>query len=148
MSAIVTLIKKSVFGQSAENGYWLFSKIPPAVIKKMENGSFCQTIRYVAEHSAFYRRKFAKLNIDPTRIRNPQDLGDFFTTAEDIRNHVEEFVCQRPDTAFETTGTISKRPKRVYYSREEVSEAGWAGAIGLYGLGIRKEDRTAAQAVG
>ena len=143
MSAIVTLIKKSVFGQSAENGYWLFSKIPPAVIKKMENGSFCQTIRYVAEHSAFYRRKFAKLNIDPTRVRVPQDLGDFFTTAEDIRNHVEEFVCQRPDTAFETTGTVSKRPKRVYYSREEVSEAGWAGAIGLYGLGIRKEDRIA-----
>lgn len=143
MSAIVSWVKKSVFGQSAENGYWLFSKVPPGLIKKMEQGSFRQTMRYVYRHSAFYRRKFDELNINPEEVRKPGDLGSFFTTPEDIRNHVEEFVCQRPDTAFETTGTTSKRPKRVYYSRSELYEAGWAGAIGLYGLGLRKEDRIA-----
>jgi phenylacetate-CoA ligase len=56
---------------------------------------------------------------------------------------VKEFICAPPDTAYETTGTTSKKPKRVYFSRQEVREAGWSGAVGLWGLGVRADDRVA-----
>ncbi|MBI2095213.1 MAG: phenylacetate--CoA ligase family protein [Candidatus Omnitrophica bacterium] len=49
----------------------------------------------------------------------------------------------KPDTAYETTGTTSKKTKRVYFSRQEIKEAGWAGAVGLWGVGVRPADRVA-----
>ena len=109
----------------------------------MERDNFRGTVRYAAEHSPFYKKKFAERSIDAAKISKPEDLGDFFTTAEDIRANPEEFICMKADTAYETTGTTSKRPKRVYFSRNEVQEAGWAGAVGLWGLGVRPEDRVA-----
>ncbi len=109
----------------------------------LQEKNFSQTIRYVYRHSLFYKKKWDALGIRADRVRRPEDLGDFFTTAEDIRENPEAFICRKPDTAYETTGTTSKKTKRVYFSRQEVKEAGWAGAVGLWGLGMRPEDRVA-----
>ena len=141
--SIISLIDKIPFGSSAQKGYFLYSKIPPKFFQKLETENFRKTILYVYKNSKFYKRKFDERSINPKKVKSPEDLGDFFTTAEDIQENVEDFVCQRPDTAFETTGTTSKRAKRVYFSRYEIKEAGWAGAVGLWGVGIRPEDRVA-----
>ena len=135
------MINKLPFGNSAEKGFFLYSKLPSSLFRKMEQDNFRKTVQFVAKHSKFYQRKFAEHKIDISKIRKPEDLGDFFTTAEDIRQDPEEFICLPAETAYETTGTTSKRPKRVYFSRSEVEEAGWAGAVGLWGIGIRPEDR-------
>ncbi|MBI3315695.1 MAG: phenylacetate--CoA ligase family protein [Candidatus Omnitrophica bacterium] len=119
----------------------LYSKIPPKALHQIELDNFRKTVRYVYERSKFYRKKFDELNLDPGRLKRPEDLGDFFTTAEDIRQNPEDFVCGKPDTAYETTGTTSRKPKRVYFSRHEIQDAGFSGAVGLWALGIRKEDR-------
>jgi len=140
---IISLINKIPFGEPAEKGYFLYTKVPAGILKKLEEDNFRQTIRFVAEKSPFYRRKFAEFKIDAKKVNHPEDLGEFFTTAEDIRANPEEFICLPPDTAYESTGTTSKKTKRVYFSRNEVREAGWAGAVGLWGVGIRKEDRVA-----
>ncbi len=128
---------------SVKTGFLLYSKLPPSLLKKIEQSNFRKTVAFVYEHSKFYRRKFQERNIDPRRVKSPKDLGDFFTTAEDIRESPEDFLCGRPDTAYETTGTTSKKPKKVYFSRREIQEAGWAGAVGLWGVGVRPEDRVA-----
>ncbi len=107
----------------------------------METDNFKKTVRYVHQHSKFYKREFDKRSIDPDKVKTPEDLKDFFTTAEDIRANAQEFICMPPDTAFETTGTTSRKPKRVYFSRNEVHEAGWSGAVGLWALGVRPEDK-------
>jgi phenylacetate-CoA ligase len=130
-------------GNSAAKGLWVYTHVPQRVLDRMAASAFRSSIRYAAEHSPFYKRKFAERRIDARAIARPEDLGDFFTTAEDIRANVQEFVCARPDTAYETTGTTSKRTKRVYFSRSEIREAGWSGAVGLWGMGIRPEDRVA-----
>lgn len=140
---LISLIDRIPFGHSAGKGYWLYRNIPPGFFQKLEEDNFKKTVRYVYRHSRFYRRRFDELNIRPEKIRRPEDLGDFFTTAEDLRNFTEEFVCARPDTAYESTGTTSKRTKRVYFSRGEIQDAGWAGAVGLWGVGVRPEDRIA-----
>ena len=141
---LTTLINYLPIGNnSAEKGYFLYTKIPERFRRKFEENNFRGTIRFVGEHSAFYKRKFAEHKIDPKKINYPEDLGGFFTTAEDIRANPDEFVCLPPETAYESTGTTSKKTKRVYFSRNEVREAGWAGAVGLWGIGIRPEDRIA-----
>src|SRR3989338_5390844 len=139
--SIISLIDKIPFGSSAEKGYFLYTKLPGKFFQGMELENFRKTVQYVYEKSKFYKRKFNELHIDPKKVRTPEDLGDFFTTPEDIRANVEDFVCMTPDTAYESTGTTSKRTKRVYFSRNEVREAGWSGAVGLWALGVRKEDR-------
>ena len=140
---IISLINKFPVGESAEKGYFLYTKVPPWILKKTEGENFRKTVRFVGEKSPFYKRKFSEHKIDANKINCPDDLGDFFTTAEDIRSNPDEFLCTRPDTAYESTGTTSKKTKRVYFSRHEVREAGWAGAVGLWGVGLRKEDRVA-----
>ena len=141
--SLISLIEKIPFGNPAARGFWLYSKVPQSFLKKIEQENFRKTVLFVYEHSKFYRRKFNQHQINLKEVSGPEDLGDFFTTAEDLREHVDEFVCQRPDTAYETTGTTSKKPKRVYFSRNEVKEAGWAGAVGLWGVGVRPTDRVA-----
>jgi phenylacetate-CoA ligase len=121
--------------------YSLYSRIPRKFLDRIELDNFQKTVRYVAQHSEFYRRKFDAFRIDPRKVKTPSDLGDFFTTAEDLRAAPEEFLCANPDTAYETTGTTSKKSKRVYFSRHEIRDAGFAGAVGLWGLGVRPEDR-------
>ncbi len=139
--SLISLINNFPFWNPAQKGYFLYSRLSGDFIQKMERDNFKGTVRFVAKHSPFYRKQFKKHKIDASRVESPADLGDFFTTAEDIRQNPEEFICLKPDTAYETTGTTSKRPKRVYFSRTEVDEAGWAGAVGLWGLGIRPSDR-------
>lgn len=139
----IGLLNLIPFGNPAEKGYWLYTQAPRHFLDSMEAGNFQKTVRFCAEHSPFYKRKFKELAIDPARVKAPSDLEDFYTTAEDIRANPHEFVCRPADTAYESTGTTSKKTKRVYFSRSEVKEAGFAGAVGLWGLGVRKEDRVA-----
>jgi len=141
--SIISLIDKIPFGNSAQKGFYLYSKLPQGFLENLEKDNFRKTVRYVYENSKFYKRKFDEAGIRPEKVRVPEDLGNFFTTPEDIRENVHEFVCMPPDTAYETTGTTSKKTKRVYFSRNEVKEAGWSGAVGLWGLGVRPEDRVA-----
>jgi phenylacetate-CoA ligase len=115
---------------------------PPWVIEKMQRARFRRTLRLAAERSSFYREQFRKRGIDVRRINHPSELGDFYTTGEDLRSHgAEAFLTGRADTAFETTGTTSPIPKRVFFSQRELDEMGRTSAIGLYRLGIRAEDR-------
>ena len=118
------------------------SRLPPSLIPGIRRGKFRRLMRYVNERSPFYRRRFKEAGIDVRGLREPADLGDFFTTAQDLRdNPVEEFLCARPELGFETTGTTATTGKRVYFSRREAADMGRDGAVGLYNLGLRPEDR-------
>ncbi len=116
--------------------------IPLSVVPRIQKEKFRRVLRYVSERSPFYRRRFKEIGIDIRQVHVPADLGDFFTTAQDLRdNPVEEFLCGRPELGFETTGTTATTSKRVYFSRREAADMGRDGAIGLYNLGLRQEDR-------
>ena len=57
------------------------------------------------------------------------------------RKNADAFIVRRPDTAFETTGTTSPVPKRVFFSRREIADMGRLSAIWLHLLGLRPHDR-------
>jgi phenylacetate-CoA ligase len=120
----------------------LAAHLPAPIGSAVRRGKFRAIVRYVAVRSPFYRRRFRDLGIDPRRIRTPEDLGTFFTTPQDLTdNPVEDFLCAPPELGFESTGTTGTAPKRVYFSRQEVADMGRDGAVGLYNLGLRADDR-------
>lgn len=124
-----------------ERAKQMLGLMPEAFIERMQAARFRSTLRLVAERSRFYHEEFKKRGIDARRVRHPSELGDFYTTGEDLRRHgPEAFVVGRADTAFETTGTTSPVPKRVFFSNRELREVGRASAIGLRNLGLRRED--------
>src|SRR3989440_9259590 len=115
---------------------------PAWSLPKIQRARFRRTLRLAAERSSFYREQFRHRGIDVRRIEHPSELGDFYTTGEDLREHgAEAFLVRRPDTAFETTGTTSSLPKRVFFSNRELKTAGRTSALGLLQLGLRREDR-------
>ncbi len=139
---IPELLDDLLIGANVPRRAALAVHIPPSIVPAIRRGKFRRLLRSVNRRSPFYRRRFQELGIDVRRVRTPEDLGDFFTTSRDLReNPVEAFLCDRPEVGFETTGTTSATPKRVYFSRREAADMGRDGAIGLYNLGLRSNDR-------
>ena len=119
----------------------LLGQVPPSALAQMQLLRFRQTLKLAAQ-SAFYREEFEKRRIDVRRIKHPSELGDFFTTGDDLSQHgAAAFLIGRPDTAFETTGTTSAVTKQIFFSNRELNEMGRVSALGLYNLGLRREDR-------
>src|SRR6195256_3254513 len=142
LTNIIEQIEHVVLHMEPRHSVLFLNASPQWAIEKMQRARFRRTLLLAAERSTFYREEFKRRGIDPRRIEHPSELGDFFTTGEDLRAHgAEAFLTGRADTAFETTGTTSPIPKRVFFSQHELNEMGRTSAIGLYHLGVRAEDR-------
>jgi phenylacetate-CoA ligase len=102
--------------------------------------AFADTVRWAYGHSAFYKRKFDSLAIDPAQVKSPLDLGTFYTTSLDIIENAEDFLCKKPDIVFESSGTTG-RNKRIYFSQDEIEAIGHFDAAGLFMGGLVKADR-------
>src|SRR5258708_28429576 len=142
LTNLIERIERTVLQMKPHRSVRFLNLSPPWAIDAMRRARFRRTVRLAAERSSFYREEFRKRGIDVRRIEHPSELGDFYTTGEDLRSHgAETFLTGRADTAFETTGTTSPIPKRVFFSQRELDEMGRTSAIGLYHLGVRAEDR-------
>src|SRR5438876_1601473 len=142
LTSIVELAELLALRTRPERAVELLGFIPGPALEAMRRARFRRTLRIAAERSAFYREQFRARGIDLRRIDHPSQLGDFYTTGEDLRSHgADAFVVRRADTAFETTGTTSRVPKRVFFSRREIADMGRLSALWLHVLGLRPDDR-------
>ncbi|MDQ6786269.1 MAG: hypothetical protein M3033_05560 [Acidobacteriota bacterium] len=140
LSKITEQFEKFALRSNPAYALRLLNHAPPALLEKIQLAKFRQTLKLAAQ-APFYSEEFQKRGIDTNKIKHPSELGDFFTTGEDLRkNGAEAFLVGRADTAFETTGTASSETKRIFFSNRELQEMGRASAIGLYNLGLRRED--------
>lgn len=66
----------------------------PEEIKAFQEGLLADALRYLAEHSAYYRRMFDRYHIDIASIRTIEDLQKIpFTEKKDLQLFNEEFLC-------------------------------------------------------
>lgn len=141
LEAVPTIIETLFLGKSIGRRLAFAPHLPRALVKHVSLAQFRATLEWVDQRSAFYRESFRAAGIEPKRMKRPEDLGGFFTTSADLRARpTEDFVCAKPEAGFETTGTTA-RNKRVYFSNEEVRDIGYEGAVGLWNLGLRPDDR-------
>jgi phenylacetate-CoA ligase len=115
---------------------------PPAVARAAGLHRFRQVVRYAAKHSPFYRKAFHDRGIHAADVRTPADLGDFFTTPDQLVADPESFLCRPPNIVFESSGT-SGTNKRVFYSRGEMHAIGKSFAAGFGMMGVTPADRVA-----
>jgi phenylacetate-CoA ligase len=142
LTSLVELAERLALRTSPQRAVELLGLIPSSALEGMRRARFRRTLRIAAERSTFYREQFRLRGVDVRRIDDPSQLGDFYTTGEDLRSHgAEAFLVRRADTAFETTGTTSPVPKRVFFSRREITDMGRLSAIWLHLLGLRPDDR-------
>ncbi len=138
-------LELAFFGNSPAWTYGLLGIVPeekllPAVQKIL----FRITLKHAYQNSRFYKKLFDQYGVDVRKIKRPQDLGNIFTEGDDLRkNPAEDFICEKPITAYQTTGTTSPIPKRVFFSASEVRKYGKVSATGLWKMGIRPEDKVA-----
>jgi phenylacetate-CoA ligase len=139
---IVEQAERMALRMNPERAFRLLDLIPGSALEAMRRARFKRTLRLAAERSPFYREQFRRRGIDVRRIEHPAQLGDFYTTGEDLRTYgAEQFLAGHADTAFETTGTTSPVPKRVFFSRREMEDTGRLTALWLHTLGLRRDDR-------
>lgn len=142
ISKTIEQVERIALRMKPERAISLLSSLPKSAIEAMQRARFRRALRLAARNSSFYREEFRKRGIDVRKVEHPSELGDFFTTGEDLRAAgAEAFVTGRADTAFETTGTTSPVPKRAYFSQKEIDEIGRTSALALHLLGLRREDR-------
>jgi phenylacetate-CoA ligase len=84
----------------------------PDEIERYQAARLAQTLRYVAQHSPFYRRLFAEHDIDPANVRTLDDLALLpVTTKEELQLHGSDFVCVPPERIIDyvtTSGTLGE----------------------------------------
>jgi phenylacetate-CoA ligase len=119
-----------------------YRRTSPGITRSLGLYRFRKTIRWAAAHSPFYKKAFAERGIDAARVRTPADLGDFYTTPDDIVREPQNFICQTPAIVFESSGT-SGRNKQVYFTRRELESMGETQAAGLQLMGLTRDDRVA-----
>jgi len=146
MGIITQALDQLIFGEAPVRKLKLLKAIPEGLrssaFDHIRQKAFRRTIRHCAQNSPFYRRKFQEYGIDWKKIRDPQDLGEFFTKAEDFtENPIEDFLCCPPQVSFETTGTTG-RPKKMFFTYEEMRQnARRLAAAMIVFMGVKKEDR-------
>lgn len=119
-----------------------YQRVPESVLNRVRQNRFRQTIHWAAQHSQFYREAFRKHGIHPHQVRVPADLGDFYTTPDDVVANPESFICKPPSIVFESSGTSGKN-KQIYYDHAELQAMAQVDAAGLRLMGVSPEDRVA-----
>lgn len=114
--------------------------VPPAILKVRARMALKDLMTWTANRSQYYRKRFAEAGIDPGRIRNIEDLGDFYTWPEHLQDSPTQFLCGAPTLVCETSGTTG-RPKRTYFSYDEIDWLARYEACALSFCGIRSNDR-------
>lgn len=114
--------------------------LPPAVPERLREVAFRRTLRWTAERSDFYRRKFIQHDIRIEKVRRPQDLGSFYIEPEELRRAPGAFLCGKPEVAVESSGTTG-HATRIFLSQQELNYNARQGILLKAVYGISGEDR-------
>src|SRR5215813_10491130 len=115
--------------------------LPPSWLERKRRREFENIVAPGIDAGEILSGEVLRVHIDAGQMQSPADLGNFFTTANDLLNvPSEDFLCSSPQLAFETAGT-SGRNKRIFYNYEEFESTARRVSIALYFCGVRQEDR-------
>lgn len=115
----------------------------PAVIKAFQEARLKETLNYLAEHSAFYKRMFEEHNIDISKINTLEDLTSIPTTSkQDLQEHNDDFICVDPINIIDyvtTSGTLGE-PVTFALTEGDLQRLAYNEASSFIMAGCSKED--------
>ena len=115
----------------------------PQEIKSFQEQRMRETLRYVSEHSAFYKRLFEQHNVDIAKINTLEDLQQLpTTTKQDLQLHNSDFLCAKPTEVIDyvtTSGTLGN-PVTFALTENDLQRLAYNEASSFSITGCTKED--------
>lgn len=112
-------------------------------IKEFQEARLKETLEYLAQHSAYYKRMFAEHNIDIKEISTLEDLLKIPTTSkQDLQKHNTEFLCVDPVEVIDyvtTSGTLGE-PVTFALTENDLQRLSYNEASSFTMAGCKKED--------
>ncbi|MEE1168716.1 MAG: AMP-binding protein, partial [Alistipes sp.] len=115
----------------------------PQEIKSFQEQRMRETLRYVSEHSAFYKQLFEQHNVDIAKINTLEDLQQLpTTTKQDLQLHNSDFLCAKPTEVIDyvtTSGTLGN-PVTFALTENDLQRLAYNEASSFSITGCTKED--------
>lgn len=114
-----------------------------ADIKALQEQKLQELVRYVSQHSAFYKSLFKANGIEASDIRQIEDLRKIpVTTKDDLYKFNRDFVCVPPSQVIDyvtTSGTLGD-PLTVVMTEQDLERLAYNEHISLACAGGTKDD--------
>lgn len=114
-----------------------------SVIKRFQEERLKETLAYLAQHSAYYKRMFAEHNIDIEAINTLEDLCEIPTTSkQDLQKYNQDFLCVSPTDVIDyvtTSGTLGE-PVTFALTENDLQRLAYNEASSFTMAGCKKED--------
>lgn len=112
-------------------------------IKILQEKKLCELLLYLKENSAYYKRVFAKNNINIGKISSLEDLQQIpVTTKDDLQRYNNDFICVPKSKIIDystTSGTLGS-PVTFALSDNDLNRLAYNEAISFACAGITKND--------
>jgi len=128
------------------SGYWdpHIERMPLEELHALQEDRLKSVVRYVYDHSAFYRRKFDEVGVKPGDIKTLADVTKLpFTRKSDLRDNYPTGMFSAPKNQvvrYHVSSGTTGKPTVVGYTRGDIDTWSESLARGLTSLGLGRDD--------
>jgi phenylacetate-CoA ligase len=130
----------------AMSGYWdpHVERMPLQDLHKLQEDRLKSIVRYVYDHSAFYRQRFKEAGIEPGDIKSLGDLSKLpFTKKADMRDTYPTGMFSLPKSSvvrYHVSSGTTGKPTVVGYTKGDIETWTESLARGLTSVGLGRDD--------
>ena len=112
-------------------------------IKKFQETRLEESLKYLQEHSAFYKRMFNERDVDISKIKTIEDLQHLpVTTKDDLQQYSQDFICVNRDKIIDyvtTSGTLGD-PITFVLTDNDLNRLAYNEYLSFTTAGFTKQD--------
>jgi phenylacetate-CoA ligase len=128
------------------SGYWdpHIERMPLEDLHALQEDRLKSTVRYVYDHSAFYRRKFKEAGVEPGDIKTLADITKLpFTRKVDLRDNYPTGMFSAPKSQvvrYHVSSGTTGKPTVVGYTKGDIETWSESLARALTSIGLDSDD--------
>ncbi|WP_135612543.1 phenylacetate--CoA ligase family protein [Methanococcoides sp. AM1] len=126
--------------------YWnpQIERMPVDELKKVQEQKLCQLVKYVYEHSPFYKKRFDDAGVKPEDIKTLDDVTKLpFTFKKDLRDTYPTGMFCVPNNKlvrFHVSSGTTGKPTVVGYTDNDIQTWSTSLARALTSIGVGRDD--------
>lgn len=126
--------------------YWnpLIERMPPDELNKLQEEKLKSIVRYVYQHSDFYRKRFDEAGVKPEDIKTLSDVTKLpFTYKKDLRDTYPTgmfCVANEQLVRFHVSSGTTGKPTVVGYTKNDIHEWATSLARAMTSIGVGRGD--------
>ncbi|MCK9440358.1 MAG: phenylacetate--CoA ligase [Methanothrix sp.] len=128
------------------SGYWdpHIERMPLEDLHALQEDRLKSVVRYVYDHSAFYRRRFKEAGVEPSDIRTLADVSKLpFTRKVDLRDNYPTGMFSAPRSQvvrYHVSSGTTGKPTVVGYTKGDIETWSESLARALTSIGLDSDD--------